>query len=124
MSFPEKRENLFGQKKNAGGTQKVPPTPCLRSAYTSAHAAPALHAQNGVRALLQDAQALWLKASKTGLFFDGGQSHEHRRNLALRPRTTPDGNASGFLRHLGARYADRFIRSFDGFRTGPMIAFN
>ena len=39
MSFPEKRENLFGQKKNAGGTQKVPPTPCLRSAYTSAHAA-------------------------------------------------------------------------------------
>jgi hypothetical protein len=38
MSFPENRTNIFHQKTSVGGIQKVPPTPCLRSACVDANA--------------------------------------------------------------------------------------
>jgi hypothetical protein len=38
MSFQENRTNIFNQKTRVGGIQKVPPTPCLRSAYLDANA--------------------------------------------------------------------------------------
>jgi hypothetical protein len=38
MSFPENRTNIFERKSSVGGIQKVPPTPCLRSACVDANA--------------------------------------------------------------------------------------
>jgi hypothetical protein len=38
MSFPENRTNIFERKSSVGGIQKLPPTPCLRSACVDANA--------------------------------------------------------------------------------------